>query len=93
MLLLLSYIGRSNFDSKWLLYLTDPPHSALGIPVNIVADVLTFNQLGISFTSAVAMDTAAYVILSALTITVTGLIVARLLLVRRRHTKLMGKRT
>ncbi len=64
---------------------------ALDVPIDIVADLVLLDQLGISDRGARAMDTARYVILSGLTITVTGLIALRILLLRRNHAKIMGK--
>lgn len=88
-----SYLTSVNFifNSEWVLYLFIL--LALDIPINIIEQSLPLDQLGISLPSAIAMDTAAYVILAALTITVTGLVVLRLLLVRRHHIKIMGEYT
>lgn len=74
---------------QWHLHLTILP--ALDVPIDIADTLVPLDQLGISVNSGFAMDTAAYTVLSALTIIVTGLVAAHLLLVRRRHIKIMGK--
>lgn len=63
-------------------------HPALDIPVEIVFD---FVSLGIPNSSMLAMDAARYIISICLTVLVTGFIAVHLLLVRRQHTKIMGK--
>lgn len=63
-------------------------HPALDIPGDIITLLVS---LGIPDRSLVAMGTAAYILLSSFTALVTALIAARLLLVRRRLTKAMGK--
>lgn len=88
MLLFLSYLGMliSTFDGCCTNLLP-----ALDIPVNIAAALSPIDQLGMSSECVVALDTARYTVLSGLTVTVTGLVVARLLLIRRRCVKLMGE--
>lgn len=64
---------------------------ALDVLVNIVLALMPLDQLGISYQSAIAMETAAYGVLPTLTLTVTVLIATRLFLVRRRHIKVIGE--
>lgn len=64
---------------------------ALDIPVNIAAALSPIDQLGLSSQCVVALDTARYAVQGGLTVTVTGLVATRLLLVRRRSIKLMGE--
>jgi hypothetical protein len=66
-------------------------HLALDIPTEIVGAIVPYDQLGISDRTGVAMVTAAYAVVSSFTILVTGLIAARLLLVRRKHIRIMGQ--
>jgi hypothetical protein len=66
-------------------------YPVLDILLNVVGALVPYDQLGISTRILTAMDTATYAVLSSFTILVTGLIAVRILLVRRQHTKIMGK--
>jgi len=70
-----------------LLLLT---YIGLDLPLNVVGGFISFDQLGISEDALIAMQTAAFGIVAAFTILVTALITTRLLLVRRKVTKIMG---
>lgn len=65
---------------------------ALTILMNIVVNAIPLDQLGISDSTRVAAVTAGFAIPSGFTILVTGLIAARLLLARRQHLRILGKR-
>lgn len=65
-------------------------HPALVVP-SIVNGFVPLEQLGISHKTYIAMGIALYVVLTAFTILVTGLIAIRLLQVRRQHVNIMGK--
>jgi hypothetical protein len=64
---------------------------AMAILVEVIHAFIPLDQLGIPPHITSAMNTAGYVILAGTTITVTGLITGHLLLVQRRHIKLMGQ--
>lgn len=66
-------------------------NTALVIPFNIVAVSMPFDKLDISIRRAIVMSAASYVVLSGCTVLVTMLVAVRLLLVRRQHTKIMGR--
>ncbi len=75
---------------QWLLYLIHT-YLALDVPSDIIGNIVPYSQLGISEHTSMVIETARYAVLSGLTVIVTGLIALRLLLVRRRHVKIMGK--
>lgn len=63
----------------------------LDILDGIVVVIMPLDRLGISTSGRRTLNIVGFAILSGLTLIVTGLVVVRLLLVRRRHVKAMGK--
>lgn len=64
---------------------------ALGIPTGIIPTSVILNQFGVPTQSFIVMVITKYVVLSVLTVLVTGLVISCILLVRRQCIKIMGE--